>query len=267
VALANFISCWSRPDITYTVNKLCKYMANPGDAHWRVLKHLIRYLAATRHDGICYDFGEEEKRPPNLPKGLHGFTDSSFADCVDTGRSTLAYVFFYGPAIISWYSKLNSYVTTCTNHAEYNALAMGAKEAEWQVLLFNQLAAGNAHTPVPIMVDNSGIISMVFNPVDHQSNKHVRIGCHYTRELTENKTIAPLRVPTELNIADLFTKSLAAPTFKRLSGHFMSRSQTAVACMFRTTTPLTSTITLPNDENLNQDETASLGKTGPTSTQ
>ena len=30
VALANFISCWTRPDITFTVNKLCKYMSNPG---------------------------------------------------------------------------------------------------------------------------------------------------------------------------------------------------------------------------------------------
>ena len=28
VALANFISCWTRPDITYTVNKLCGFMAN-----------------------------------------------------------------------------------------------------------------------------------------------------------------------------------------------------------------------------------------------
>lgn len=28
IALANFIANWTRPDITYTVNKLCKFMSN-----------------------------------------------------------------------------------------------------------------------------------------------------------------------------------------------------------------------------------------------
>ena len=47
IALANFISCWTRPDITFTVNKLCKYMSNPGAVHWQALKHLLRYLRGT----------------------------------------------------------------------------------------------------------------------------------------------------------------------------------------------------------------------------
>ena len=42
IALANFIACWTRPDITYTVNKLCKFMSNPGVVHWQALKHLLR---------------------------------------------------------------------------------------------------------------------------------------------------------------------------------------------------------------------------------
>ncbi len=31
VALANFLACWTRPDIAFAVNKLCKFMANPGE--------------------------------------------------------------------------------------------------------------------------------------------------------------------------------------------------------------------------------------------
>ncbi len=197
------------------MNKL-KYMANPGDNHWRALKHLLRYLKGTLSFGLHYDYGHSDEHVV-FHKGLHGFTDSSFADCIDTGRSTLAYVFFFDRSILSWYSKLNSYVTTCTNHSEYNALALGAKEAEWLVLLYGELDTSTLHTPVPLLVDNSGIIAMVFNPVDHKSNKHVRIGCHYTRELTENKVIAPIRVPTDANIADIFTKALAAPAFKKFA--------------------------------------------------
>jgi histone deacetylase 1/2 len=148
IALANFVSCWTRPDITYTVNKLCKYMSNPGDNHWRALKHLLRYLSGTREDGLRYDYSNVTSYSV-VRQGLYGFTDSSFADCIDTGRSTLAYVFFFDKAVLSWYSKLNSYVTTCTNHSEYNALALGAKEAEWLVLLYNELDKTRAHTPVP----------------------------------------------------------------------------------------------------------------------
>ena len=219
IALANFLSCWSRPDITFTVNKLCKFMSYPGEAHWKALKHLIRYLKGSRNDGICYNFGSDSKH------SLLGYTDSSFADCVDSGRSTLAYVFFYGQAILSWFSKLNTYVTTCTNHSEYCALAHGAKEAEWLVLLFKSFEPDIVHTPIPLLVDNSGVVSMVFNPISHQTNKHVRIGCHYTRELTTNKVIVPQRVPTQENVADVFTKPLPGIAYNKLTATFMQRAK------------------------------------------
>ena len=31
VALVNFLACWTRPDVVFIVNKLCKFMSNPGD--------------------------------------------------------------------------------------------------------------------------------------------------------------------------------------------------------------------------------------------
>ena len=204
-------------------------MSNPGEKHWKVLTQLIKYLGCTREDGLCIDFSADVK--PVLP-GLHAFTDSSFADCVDTGRSTLAYVCFFGSAILSWYSKLNTYVTTSTNHSEYCALALGAKEVEWLVLLFSEIDAALPTTPVPVLVDNSGIVSMVFNPVDHQSNKHIRVSCHYTRELTSNRVIAPQRIPTNLNLADVFTKALPGPTYNRLTACFMTRSRTPINAVY-----------------------------------
>src|SRR5690606_28822133 len=96
---------------------------------------------------MSYDFSGTKSGEVH---GLHGFTDSSFADCPDTSKSTLGYTFFYGGAVISWFSKLHTYVTTCTNHSEYAALAAGAKEAQWLVYLFEQLEDKVKHTPVPI---------------------------------------------------------------------------------------------------------------------
>ena len=203
VALANFLACWTRPDIAFAVNKLCKFMANPGETHWHMLKYLIRYLKGTQSKGLLFKFGPDNGK-------VHGFADSSHADCPDTSKSTVGYVFYFGGAILSWYSKLHSYVTTCTNHSEYAALFLASKEAQWLVYLFDELDAGQMHTPIPIYVDSSGVVSLVFNPIDHQSNKHVRIACHYAREMTELKIIVPKRIPTEVAqafevVADLTT--------------------------------------------------------------
>ena len=39
-----YVSCCTRPDISYAVNKLAKYSNNPGIIHFRALLHLIGYL-------------------------------------------------------------------------------------------------------------------------------------------------------------------------------------------------------------------------------
>ena len=208
IALANYLACWTRPDIAFIVNKLCKFMSNPGDAHWQLLKHLLRYLNGTKRKGLLFDFAQ-----PASVAGLHGYCDSSHADCPDTRHSTLAYVFRLDNAVLSWYSKLHTYVTSCTNHSEYAALFAAAKEAQWLVYLFQDLKLASEITPIPIYVDSSGVVSMVFNPVDHKSNKHVQIAHHFSRELTEQRVITPQRLPSAENIADALTKPLAAPAF------------------------------------------------------
>jgi hypothetical protein len=212
IALANFLACWTRPDIAFVVNKLCKFMANPGEVHWQALKHLLRYLQGTKSLGLTFDF----RNTAAIVPGVHGYSDASFADCPDTSKSTVAYVFFYGEAILSWYSKLHTYVTTCTNHSEYAALFLAAKEAQWLIYLFEELEPAHLHKPIPLYVDSSGVVSLVFNPVDHSANKHIRLACHYARELANEKQIAPQRIPSEQNLADMFTKAVSAPAFKVL---------------------------------------------------
>ena len=54
---------------------------------------------------------------------------------------------------------------------------------------------------------------MVFNPVDHQSNTSRSSEYHYSRELTAQRVITPQRLPSAENVADAFTKPLAAPAF------------------------------------------------------
>ena len=95
-----YMSCCTRPDICYAVNKLAKYSSNPGIKHYRGLLHLIGYVKAHPAKGI--QFYRYIKDSPTFKllqeNDIHisensvvVFTDSSWNDCVDTGRSTGGY--------------------------------------------------------------------------------------------------------------------------------------------------------------------------------
>lgn len=231
IALANYISVWTRPDITYVVNKLCKYMANPGDKHIDVFERLLRYLVGTRGLGLVY-------APDGAAVPLVAYSDSSHMDCVDSSRSTLAYLFFFFGQVVSWYSKLHSFVTTCSNHSEYAAMFQAAKEAQsifsWLSPLLSFL--GITVVPIPVFNDNDGASALALDPVGRFKNKHVRMEHHYTQELVAANVIVPVRVDTSENKSDILTKALGPTVFppiaKSLVGSVSSSASRAVL-MFR----------------------------------
>ena len=48
------MSCCTRPDVCYAVNKLAKYSNNPGIKHYKALLHLIGYLKGNNTKGLAF---------------------------------------------------------------------------------------------------------------------------------------------------------------------------------------------------------------------
>ena len=209
-----YFSICTRPDITFAVSKLCKYMHNPGTEHIRALKRLLRYLKGTHTRCLVYDFSA----PPPL-SGAYGYYDAAHADDIDTRRSTMAYIFLYEGCAISWATKLHTYVTTSTNHSEYVASSKAAREAKW---LHPVLSALQAHDgPIPLFSDSAGAIAMNHNPIQaHGANKHVDLADHYAREQVERGFITITHVSTKLMVADVLTKAKGETDFIRLINYF-----------------------------------------------
>ena len=44
----------TRPDISYAVGQLARFMSSPGTTYFKLCKHLLRYLNGTRTFGILY---------------------------------------------------------------------------------------------------------------------------------------------------------------------------------------------------------------------
>ena len=71
-------------------------------------------------------------------------------------------------------------------------------------------------TKIPIYCDNTSAIAITENPVQHSRTKHINIRYHFIREHVMNGTVELHFVPTDKQLADIFTKPLDEATFSRL---------------------------------------------------
>ncbi|GJT89647.1 hypothetical protein Tco_1078492 [Tanacetum coccineum] len=105
-------------------------------------------------------------------------------------------------------------------------MAMSSTEAEYvdaagccaQVLwIKSQLADYDVlYDKVPISYGNTSAISISNKPVLHSRTKHIDIRYHFIRDHILKGDIELYFVPTDLQLADIFTKPLAEPSFTRL---------------------------------------------------
>jgi hypothetical protein len=70
--------------------------------------------------------------------------------------------------------------------------------------------------PTTIHCDNTSVISLSKNHVQHSKSKHIPIKYHYLRDQAENKNIKLEYVPTQKHVVDIFTKPLSRDVFEYL---------------------------------------------------
>ncbi|GJT58696.1 hypothetical protein Tco_1002229 [Tanacetum coccineum] len=69
---------------------------------------------------------------------------------------------------------------------------------------------------VPIFCDNTSAITISNNPVLHSRTKYIDIRYHFIRDHILKGGIELHFIPTDLHLADIFTKPLAEPSYTRL---------------------------------------------------
>jgi hypothetical protein len=127
-----YLSTCTRPDISYAVRELARFMSNYGQQHFDAAKHLLRYLQGTRSRGLIY--GQTLNSFPLF----RAFTDSDWA-MSDSRRSVSGYVFECGGAPIAWSSKQQAIVALSSCEAEYMACVHCARQLIWSRTLFKEL--------------------------------------------------------------------------------------------------------------------------------
>ncbi|CAL9007551.1 unnamed protein product [Prunus brigantina] len=194
---------FTRPDLSYSVNTVCQYMTTPTEAHFDLVKRILRYIQGTIQYGIHFTTG---------PWHLQAYSDADWAGDLNTRRSTTGFVIFLGNNPISWQSKKQGSVSRSSTEAEYRALANTAADLAWirQVLLDLKVCLPE---PPTISCDNLSALALSSNPIYHSRIKHLDIDFHFVRERVQRNDLTVQYIPIEEQLADVFTKGLHSPVF------------------------------------------------------
>ena len=202
-----YVMLCTRPDICYAVGIVSRYQSNPGRKHWEAVKHILKYLRRTRNYMLVYS-----------GKDLNpiGYTDSDFQKDQDDRKSTSGSVFTLGGGAIVWRSVKQSSTADSTMEAEYIAACEAAKEAVWLKKFFIDLeVVPNMDKPLTLYCDNSGAVANSKEPRSHKRGKHIERKYHLIREIVHRGDVTVMKIASEDNLADPFTKTLSVEKFDR----------------------------------------------------
>ena len=195
----------TRPDLSFAISLLSRYMSNPGYEHWAALKHVIAYINSSLDVGLCYS-------NRNVPFELVGYVDSDYAGDRDSRKSTTSHCFLLGQNCITWKSQLQPLVALSTTESEYIAICEAFKEAIWLQGLLKE--ARLIKSVACVFSDSQSAIHLSKNPVYHERTKHVDVRFHFIRDTIATDVIKLFKVATENNPADMGTKIVTVNKFK-----------------------------------------------------
>ena len=193
----------SRPDIMFSVCLCARFQASPKESHLTCVKRIFRYLAGTKNLGLWYPQGGDFS--------LVGYTEADYTGYKVDRKSTSGTCQFLGPSLVSWHSKKQNSVALSTAEAEY--IAAGACCAQLLWIMQQLRDFGINLKEVPIKCDNKSAINITKNPVQHSRTKHIEVRHHFIRDHVEKGHVTLAFVPTDSQLADIFTKPLSEDRF------------------------------------------------------
>lgn len=218
VGMLMYLSSNSRPDIQYAVHQCARFTHFPRKSHEDAICRICRYLQGTRNKGLRFKPEEDLKLDCYVDAdfaGLYGVEDSQDPVCV---KSRTGYCLTLGGCPLIWVSKLQTEVALSTTEAEYIALSQSMRDLIPMRRLLREAGKGlglDLSKPAvlhsTVFEDNNGALSLALSPKMTPRTKHIAVKYHHFREsVGPGKGIDIVKIDTNLQKADIFTKGLAA---------------------------------------------------------
>ena len=99
----------TRPDLSFSFNKVCQFLHSPTTVHWEAVKRILRYVQGT------IDLGLKIRKSNSML--VSAFSDADWAGCPDDRRSTGGFAVFLGCNLVSWCARKQPTVSRSSTEA------------------------------------------------------------------------------------------------------------------------------------------------------
>ena len=212
------LTTWTRPELAFVVSSLAKY-SDPCRCRWTHVKAMARvvaYISGTRTMGLRY-VGSASEDP-----GMVAWVDADHAGNPSTRLSVTGFVIHCRGAAIQWQSGRQKIAAQSSFESEL--IASRAVTAEMMALAKDYAAIEQKPLPTPFRIgcDNMAVCAVSEGAGKYSKRKFIAIRYFLIRRAVRQGLMVLCSVPTDWNVADLFTKSLGWDKFRRFRDKTMN---------------------------------------------
>jgi hypothetical protein len=222
-----------RLDIYINVALLLSYLTSPRVGHLEAVFSIYGYLKSRTKSTMVFDddyvnwnpsdfptydwtdFYPDaiDEVPPNAPEPrgrpvqINAFVDASHARSKLTRHSQTGILIYLNKSPIIWYSKTQKMVETSTFGSEFVALRVATemiKAMQYKLRMMGVPIEGAAN----VLVDNDTVMKNSTIPSSTLRGKHNSLCYHCVREAVACQILRIAYIPSDENLADMFTKLL-----------------------------------------------------------
>ena len=202
-----YISSCSRPDISYSVNYLSRFQNSYDKTHYIYALRVLKYLYFTKDLRLIYERNKSKEI-------IDCYVDADHAGDKNNRRSTTGFFIRFFGNVIFWKVKKQSNVEKSSTAAEYVALSEAVSEVKVIKSLLRDLQVEITER-INIYEDNSGAIAIAKYGNLTKKSKYIETHFHFVNESYVRNEIDIVKVDSENNTADIFTKALGRVKFEK----------------------------------------------------
>ena len=204
VARLNFLA-QDRADIQYPSKECSRFMAKPLNKSWADLRRLGRYLLGKPR--VVHMFAWQDE-----PTVLDVYSDSNWAGCHQTRKSTSGACYMYGGHLLRSYSKTQAVLALSSAEAELYALTSAASDGMGMKLMMQEYGI---QCEVMVHVDASAAIGIAQRK-GLGKIRHLDVQSLWIQDALRQRRIGISKVPGADNPSDLMTKHQDAGTIGKM---------------------------------------------------
>jgi hypothetical protein len=205
---------WSRPDMANAIRDLSRYNTNNTITHVEAMHRAMRYAVASPNRGLTLAPTGTWNGDPNFLFTIRGFADASYKPYQDTTTSVGGHAVFLQAAPILEKSKVQQSTSLSITEAELTSGTDCAQDMLFAMRILESIGL-KVDKPMILTIDNKGAVDYSNNWSAGGRMRHASIRLGFLRELKNENIIAVEWCQSADMPADLFTKNLAGPQFRK----------------------------------------------------